>query len=176
MTIFGSKSFFAIALSAFILSAGCATQTTTVRESTFGSLGGAGGSGMGRTGISVEVREDGLHYKGDKIALERLIKRLLDEEAENNQQAKRTKNRIPQILSRPVHLVEKDRMPNGYMEDLRRHFVNNNIVNAIIVGKKTTASYETENIPEPPKTTSDPPKLISPRRPTPVRPPSNTRR
>ena len=119
--------------------AGCATQTTVVgRKSSFGGIGG--GVSDGRPGIIVDVRNNGLYYHGDRYSKERMVKKLLADEVKNNAPTRDKRIDNAGVLLRPVHLVEKEDLPDGHAEDLRRYFIANKIPGVVIVKKKTSVS------------------------------------
>ena len=126
-------------LSVLLLTLGCATQTTVIeRKSTFGGVGGSGGMGDGRPGINVDVRNDGLYYDGRKYTKERVVKKLLADELKNNAPTRDRRIDNAGVLLRPVHLYEKEDLPYGYTEELRRYFIANKIPGVVIVKRKSS--------------------------------------
>jgi len=128
-----------VLMSALLLSAGCATKTAVVeRKSAFG------GMSDGRPAIEVQIRNDGLYYDGGKYTRERVVKRILADEVRNNTPTKDRRIDNSGVLLRPVKLVEKGDLPDGYVEDLRRYFIANKIPGVVIQRKKEAYSVITD--------------------------------
>ena len=94
----------------------------------------------GRPAINVDVRNDGLYYHGNRYTKERVVKKLLADEVQNNAPTRDRRIDNAGVLLRPVQLVEKEDLPYGYIEDLRRYFIANNVPGVVIVRKKTSTA------------------------------------
>ena len=125
------------------LTAGCATQTTTISRSP--SHGGAlsASSDDRLPGISVEVYKNELRLYGNPITQERLVKRLFDEEMSDAQKSKRNNPRG--IFLRTVVLEAKDDVSRSSLIDLRNYLARNKIPRVVISTQKIAISYADED-------------------------------
>ena len=125
------------------LTAGCATQTTTISRSSSHGSSLSASSSAGRPGISVEVYKNELRLYGNPITKERLVKRLFAEEMPSDQKSKR-KNPLG-IFPRTVVLEAKDNVTRNELGELRDYLASNKIPYTVIATKVKASSYVDED-------------------------------